>query len=68
MLILQEKQFLYCLANTKDPSDFGIMLPGGMLASVPVVKILTKNWGHRENLRESGGQTFKGSDREKCQF
>ena len=35
---------------------------------VPVVKILKKNWGHRENLGESGGQTFKGSDREKCQF
>ena len=29
---------------------------------------LEKNWGHRENLGESGGQTFKGSDREKCQF
>ena len=27
-----------------------------------------KNWGHRKNLGESGGQTFKGSDREKCQF
>ena len=24
---------------------------------------LEKNWGHRENLGESGGQTFKGSDR-----
>ena len=35
---------------------------------VPVVKILKKNWGQRENLGESGGQTFKGSDREKCQF
>ena len=29
---------------------------------------LEKNWGHRENLGESGGQTFKGSDREKCPF
>ena len=29
---------------------------------------LEKNWGHRENLGESGGQTVKGSDREKCQF
>ena len=29
---------------------------------------LEKNQGHRENLGESGGQTFKGSDREKCQF
>ena len=27
-----------------------------------------KKWGHRENLGESGGQAFKGSDREKCQF
>ena len=45
------------------PSDFGIMLP-----LVPVVKILKKNWGHLENLGESGGQTFKGSDRGKCQF
>ena len=25
---------------------------------VPVVKILKKNWGHRENLGESGGQSF----------
>ena len=45
------------------PSDFGSMLP-----LVPVVKILKKNLGHRENLGESGGQTFKGSDQEKCQF
>ena len=29
---------------------------------------LEKNWGHHENLGESGGQTFKGSDQEKCQF
>ena len=29
---------------------------------------LEKNWGHRENLGESGGQTSKGSDREKCIF
>ena len=36
-----------------------------MLPLVPVVKILKKNWGHRENLGESGGQTFKGSDCEK---
>ena len=35
---------------------------------VPVVKILEKYWGHWKNLGESGGQTFKGSDREKCQF
>ena len=36
---------------------FGIMLP-----LVPVVKIVKKkNWGHGENLRESEGQTFKGS-------
>ena len=35
---------------------------------VPVVKILKKNWGHRENLGERGGQTFEGSDGEKCQF
>ena len=39
-----------------------------MFPLVPVVKILKKNWGHRENLGERGGQTFKGSDREKCQF
>ena len=36
---------------------FGIMLP-----LVPGVKILKKNWGHEENVGESGGQTFKGSD------
>ena len=42
------------------PSDFCIMHP-----LVPVVKILKKNWGHRKNLGESGGQSFKGSDREK---
>ena len=29
---------------------------------------LEKNWGHQENLGESGGQIFKGCDREKCQF
>ena len=29
---------------------------------------LEKNWGNRENLGESGCQTFKGSDREMCQF
>ena len=34
-------------------------------AIVPVVKIFEKKWGHRENLGESGGQIFKGSDREK---
>ena len=45
------------------PSDFGIMLP-----LVPVVKILKKNWGHRDNLGERGGQTFKGSDRESVNF
>ena len=27
-----------------------------------------KYWAHRENFGENGGQTFKGSDREKCQF
>ena len=27
-----------------------------------------KNWGHRENLGKAGGQTFKGSHREKYQF
>ena len=26
-----------------------------MLPLVPVVKILKKNWGHQENLEESGG-------------
>ena len=35
---------------------------------VPVVKIFKKNWGHRKNLRESGGQIFKGSDRESANF
>ena len=61
---------LYCSPMFKDDrafsllhQDFGIMFP-----LVPVVKILKKNWGHRENLGESGGQIFKGSDREKCQF
>ena len=29
---------------------------------------LEKNWGHRENLGEGGGQDFEGSHREKCQF
>ena len=29
---------------------------------------LEKNWGHRENLGEGGGQTFKRSDREKYQL
>ena len=43
--------------------DFGIMPP-----LVPVFKILNEIWGHRKNLGESEGQTFKGSDREKCQF
>ena len=45
------------------PSDFGIMPP-----LVPVVKILKKSWGHREYFGEREDQTFKGSDREKCQF
>ena len=44
-------------------TDFGIMP-----FLVAVVKILKKNWGHRENLGENGGQTFKGSDREKCEL
>ena len=44
------------------PSDFGIMLP-----LVPVVKIM-KKIGVTGKIWESGGQTFKGSDREKCQF
>ena len=38
-----------------------------MLPLVPVVKIL-KKLGHRKNLGESGGQTFKGSDRENVNF
>ena len=29
---------------------------------------LEKNWSHQENLREGGGQTFKGSDQEKYNF
>ena len=29
---------------------------------------LEKNWGHRENLGESGGQTFKGSDQKSGNF
>ena len=36
-----------------------------MHPSVPVVKILTKSWGHRKNLGESWGLSFKGSDRGK---
>ena len=32
---------------------------GIMLRLVPVVKILKKNWGHGENLGESGGQTLR---------
>ena len=39
-----------------------------MLPLVPVVKVLKKNWGHRENLGESRGQTCKGSDRESVNF
>ena len=39
-----------------------------MFPLVPVVKILKKNWDHRENLGESGGQTFKGSDRKSVNF
>ena len=31
-------------------------------------QILKKDWGHCENLGECGGQAFKGSDREQCQF
>ena len=27
-----------------------------------------KNWGHRENLGESGDQTFKGSDEKSVNF
>ena len=45
------------VSTSGTPSDFGIILP-----LLPVVKLLKKNWGHRENLGESGGQTFKGSD------
>ena len=29
---------------------------------------LEKSWGHRKNLGEGGGQTFKGSDRGKYTF
>ena len=36
---------------------FGIMLP-----LVLVLKILKENWGHGENLGESGDQAFNGSD------
>ena len=55
----------FSLLTSGTPSDFGIMLP-----LVPVVKIMKEKLesSHRENLGESGGQTFKGSDREKCQF
>ena len=35
---------------------------------VTVVKILKKIGINGKILGESGGQTFKGSDREKCQF
>ena len=31
-------------------------------------QIFKNNWGHRENLGEGGGQTFKGSDREQHNF
>ena len=41
----------------KSPSDICIMHP-----VVPVVKILTKNWDHRKNLRENEGESFEGSD------
>ena len=44
-------------------SDFGIMPP-----LLPAVKILKKIGVTGKNLGESEGQTFKGSDREKCQF
>ena len=39
-----------------------------MLPLEAVVKILKKYWGHRENLGESEGQTFKGFDRENVNF
>ena len=45
------------VSRIRNSLRFGIMHP-----LVPVFKILKKNWGHRENLGESGGQTFKGSD------
>ena len=41
----------------KTSSDFCITHP-----VVHVVKILTKSWGQRKNLRESEGQSFSGSD------
>ena len=57
------KDIYGCAFISRTPSDFSILL-----SLVPVVKILKKNWGHRKNLGESEGQTFKISDREKCQF
>ena len=60
---IQLRTTMPLVSYIRTPSDFGIMLP-----LVPVVNILKKIWGHLENLGESGGQTFKGSDREKCQF
>ena len=47
----------------RNSTDFGIMPP-----LVLVVKILKKIGITGKILGESGGQTFKGSDGEKCQF
>ena len=49
--------------TSRSPSDFGNMPP-----LVPVVKILKKKFGSPRKFGRSGGQSFKGFDREKCQF
>ena len=64
--------FVYIALTFKDDRAFSLLyqeLPQILVLCFPSTccQILKKNWGHRENLGESGGQTFKGSDREKCQ-
>ena len=52
--------------RVKEDREFSLLhqeFPQILPHLVPVVKVLKKNWGHWENLAESGGQTFKGSDR-----
>ena len=58
----------------KDDRAFSLLdqeLPQILILCFPkylLSKSWKENWGHPENLGQSGGQTFKGSDREKCQF
>ena len=49
--------------RARPPSDFGIMYPNSTCW-----RNLDKNWSHRANLGENGGQSFKGCNKEKCQL